>query len=243
MAEAVFASVAVTVMVGVPAAVKVCVALVALVTSVCTALPSPQSTVKLESVELAAGAAVMLSEYKTPVLALELPEMLTLGGGSKVTVISFVSLAVVPFVSVAVTVTVGVPTEAKLWVALVALFAKVCSGLPSPQLTLRLARLEPGADAALMPRVYKTVVSTLELPERLTVGFDRLIVSAWVALAVAVLESVAVTVMVGVPTAVKVCVALVALVDSVCTALPSPQSTVKLERLELGAAAAVMVKL
>ncbi len=85
--------------------------------------------------------------------AVLLPVMLRLGGGNKVTVISLVSLAVVPFVSVAVTITVGVPTEAKACVALVVLVANVCSGLPSPQLTLRLARLEPGAEAALMPRV------------------------------------------------------------------------------------------
>jgi hypothetical protein len=81
------------------------------------------------------------------------------------------------------------------------------------------------------------------LPETLIVGWDRLTVTPCVALAVAVLVSVAVTVIVGVPAAVNVCVALVAFVASVCTALPSPQLTVKLESVEPAAGAAVMLKL
>ncbi len=79
LALAVFVSVAVTVMVGVPAAAKVCVALVAFVASVSTALPSPQSTVKLERLELAAAVAVIPSEYEMPVFALELPDTVTVG--------------------------------------------------------------------------------------------------------------------------------------------------------------------
>ncbi len=58
--------------------------------------------------------------------------------------------------------------------------------------------------------------------------------TAWVALAVAVLASVAVTVMVGVPATVKMCAALVAVVANVSTALPSPQLTVKLEECRTG---------
>ncbi len=84
------------------------------------------------------------------------------------------------------------------------------------------------------------MVSTLELPERLTVGLDRLTVTACVALAVAVLVSVAVTVIVGVPAAVKLCVALVVFVASV-SVLPSPQFTLKDERLEPAAGLAVIL--
>ncbi len=64
----------------------------------------------------------------------------------------------------------------------------------------------------------------------------------WVALADAVLVSVAVTVMVGVPAVVKVCAALVALVASVSSALPSPQLTLRFERLEPDAGLAVMLR-
>ena len=86
-------------------------------------------------------------------------------------------------------------------------------------------------------------MATVVLPETVTVGCERLTVTPWVALAVAVLVSVAVRVMVGVPTAVKVCVALTALLDNVSSALPSPQSTFKLESVEPAAGAAVMLKL
>ncbi len=239
LALAVLVSVAVTVMVFAPEVVKMWAALVALVPSVWTALPSPQSTVKLESVELAAAVAVMPSEYEIPVSTVALPVRLTVGC-DRLTVTSCVALAVVVLVSVAVTVMVGVPAAIKLWVALVALVARVCRALPSPQLTVKLARLEPAAGAAVMLKLYDTPVSAVALPETVTVGSGKLRVRVFVAVAMAVLVSVAVTVMVGVPTAVKVCDALVALMASVSSALPSPQSTLRLESVEPGAAVAVM---
>ncbi len=145
--------------------------------------------------------------------------------------------------SVAVTVMVFAPVVVKEWVALVADVARLSTALPSPQFTDKFERLEPAAAVALMPSEYETPLVAVALPVTLNVGCERLTVTACVALAVAVLVSVAVTVIVREPAVLKVCDALVALVASVCTALPSPQSTVKLERLEPAAGVAEMVKL
>ncbi len=93
-----------------------------------------------------------------------------------------------------------------------------------------------------MVKLYETPVFAVVLPEAVTVGCDKLTVTAWIALAVAVLVSVAVTVMVGVPAAVKVCVALEAFVAKVCSALPSPQLTLRLESVEPAAGVAVMLR-
>jgi hypothetical protein len=87
-------------------------ALVALVARL-SVLPSPQLTLKLESVEPAAGAAVMLRLYETPVLALALPEMLIVGC-DRLTVTACVAVALAVLVSVAVTVMVGVPAVVKV---------------------------------------------------------------------------------------------------------------------------------
>ncbi len=150
-----------------------------------------------------------------------------------------VALAVAVLVSVAVTVMVGVPAAVKVCVALVAFVTSV-SVVPSPQFTDNPERLEPAAATAVMVKLYETPVFAVALPDTVTVGCDRLTVTSRVALADVVLVSVAVTVMVGVPAVVKVCAALVALVASVSSALPSPQLTLRLERLEPGAEAAVM---
>jgi hypothetical protein len=78
------------------------------VASISSAPPSPQLTFKPERLEPAAGAAVMLKAYETPVLALALPETLTVGC-ERLTVTPCVALAVAVLVSVTVAVIVGVP--------------------------------------------------------------------------------------------------------------------------------------
>ncbi len=181
----------------------------------------------------------MLSEYETPVTALALPEMLTVGC-DRLTVTACVALAVVVLVSVAVTVMVGEPAVVKVCAALVAETERLSSALPSPQSTFKLESVEPAAGVAVMPSEYETPVFAVVLPETVSVGCDKLTVTAWVALAVAVLASVAVTVIVREPAVLKVWVAPVALFAKVCSALPSPQFTFNSERLELGAEAAVM---
>ena len=72
-------SVAVTVTVGVPAAVNVWLALAAVVARDSMALPSPQLTLNLERLEPAAALALRLSVYETPVFAVAAPEAVTVG--------------------------------------------------------------------------------------------------------------------------------------------------------------------
>ncbi len=193
----VLASVAVTVTLRKPEVVKVWVALVALVESV-SVFPSPQFTDNPDRLEPGADAAVMVKLYETPVFAVVLPETVTVGC-ERLTVTACVALAVAVLVSVAVTVMVGVPAAVKMCVAVVALVASV-SVLPSPQFTDNPERLEPAAAVAVILKLYETPVLAVGLPEMLMVGCERLTVTAWVALALAVLVSTAITRMVFAPT-------------------------------------------